>query len=92
MRKVDTASGGSQDGNHQRAGFVADLHNCYRWVKNGGWIACHDVIPLRSFEDHGGDFPSVAVGQEFDKFCKEKTLTSLHLIGENGMGILVVKK
>jgi hypothetical protein len=80
------------DGDHTREGFLTDLHNCYRWAKNGAMIAVHDVSPPMTYEQYGGDFPSFAVGQEFDKFCGEKSLTSFYLPGVQGMGVLVVKK
>jgi predicted O-methyltransferase YrrM len=80
------------DGDHSMDGFLADLHNCFRWVKNGGWIACHDTNPPKTFEEFGGDWPSVAVGQEFERFCKDKGLTNFSLPGGQGMGVLVVKK
>jgi predicted O-methyltransferase YrrM len=80
------------DGDHSRAGFLSDLHACYREVKNGGMIAVHDTHPPKTYEEFGGDWPSVAVGQEFDKFCKERGLTNFTLPGVQGMGVLVVKK
>jgi hypothetical protein len=80
------------DGDHTKEGFLADLHNCYRWVRSGGFIACHDIEPSQSFESCGGDFPSLTVGQEYRKFAGEKQVVNFELPGEQGMGVLVVKK
>jgi len=80
------------DGDHSRKGFLADLHDCYRWAKNGAMIACHDTSPPRTVESHGGDYPSISVGQEFRKFVSERGLTNFELGGEHGTSVLVVKK
>jgi hypothetical protein len=80
------------DGDHSEIGFTADLHNCYRWVRAGGWIACHDVTAPRTYESHGGDFPSIAVGEKFKNFCTEKGLVNFYLPSDNSIGVLVVKK
>jgi predicted O-methyltransferase YrrM len=78
------------DGDHTKTGFLADLNNCYRWVKHGGIIMCHDIEAKQTSETCGGDFPSREVGEEYRKFVMG--LTHFELPGEFGFGVMVVEK
>jgi hypothetical protein len=78
------------DGDHTKTGFLADLNNCYRWVKHGGIIMCHDIEAKQTSETCGGDFPSREVGEEYRKFVMG--LTHFELPGEFGFGVIVVEK
>lgn len=80
------------DGDHSREGYLTDLKNCFLWVRNGGIILSHDISPSKTCEEYGGDWPSKAIGEEYFKFCREKGLVHFELPGENGMGVMVVRK
>lgn len=79
------------DGDHSRAGFLADLENCMRWVRPGGLILCHDISPLPNYshEARGGDWPSQYVGEEFFAYCQKHKLRHFVYPGAWGMGVIV---
>lgn len=79
------------DGDHTREGYRADLERFYPFVKPGGLILSHDICPEpgQTLEDGGGDYPSVAVREEFYKFCLDHDLENFELPGKYGMGVML---
>jgi len=79
------------DGDHSREGYLRDLNACYAMVRNNGLILSHDIAPAKTLEKDGGDYPSVAIGEEFKKFADSHGLVSFTLPGTYGMGVMVRK-
>lgn len=72
------------DGNHDRSFYIGDLYNCYHWVKPGGLILTHDLVPER-----GHEFYAVAIREEWDKFLRAHSeLKHYILTGKYGMGVI----
>lgn len=82
------------DGDHTRRGYRRDLDRFFPFVKPGGLILSHDICPEpgQTLEDGGGDYPSVAVREEFYKFCLEHDLENFELPGKYGIGVMLKSK
>ena len=78
------------DGDHSRDGFRSDLRKFYQSLKPGGILCCHDICPEpgQTFEDAGGDYPSVAIREEYFAFIAEHGLKHEELPGRYGMGVI----
>jgi predicted O-methyltransferase YrrM len=80
------------DGDHTRGGYRADLERVFPLVKSGGLILSHDIAPEpgQTLEDvPDSEYPSVAVKEEYFRFCEEKGLSHFELPGMYGMGVIV---
>lgn len=72
------------DGNHERAAYIGDLYNCYHWVRPGGLILTHDLVPER-----GHEFYAVGIREEWDKFLRSHPdLKHYILPGRHGLGVM----
>ena len=81
------------DGDHTREGYRADLEKYFPLVKPGGLILSHDISPEpgETLEDlPGSDRPSIAIREEYFKFCREHGLEHEELPGKYGMGVMRV--
>lgn len=76
------------DGDHSREGYRSDLEKSWELIKPGGMIMSHDIRPEHTFEELGGDWPSIAVGEEFDAFCAKHNCKFEILNGYSGMGVI----
>ena len=71
------------DGDHRRAAYAGDLYNCYHWVRPGGLILSHDIVPER-----GHEFYAVGLREEFYKSHKDGVEEVYELPGKYGMGVM----
>jgi Methyltransferase domain len=71
------------DGDHSRSAYVGDLYNSYHWVRPGGLILSHDIVPER-----GHEFYAVGLREEYFKFADEMKLEHWELPGRHGMGVM----
>jgi Methyltransferase domain len=79
------------DGDHSRAGYISDLNNSWRWIKPGGLIFSHDIAPEpgQTQEDGGGDFPSIAIKEEYYNWCTRTGCLHKEYPGKYGLGMMI---
>jgi SAM-dependent methyltransferase len=75
------------DGNHSREAVIGDLYNCWHWVRPGGLILVHDIVPER-----GHEFYSIAIREEYFKFIAAHNCPHEELPGPYGLGVLTVTR
>jgi len=72
------------DGDHFQSAFRGDLWNCYYWVRPGGLILVHDLVPER-----GHEFYALGIREEWDKFLRaHPELKHYILPGRYGLGVI----
>lgn len=76
------------DGDHSRAGIKNDLELAWKVTNSGAKILVHDITPERTCEEFGGDWPSIAVGEEYRAFCERMGCKHEELQGYSGLGVI----